>query len=111
MNLPDIQAALRDSHNDCWLFYDHHHRDAIAYSVLGLPQKMMVTRRWSASLRDTVAALRVSGDPLSGPLDTFLSEPDVAKRLPILHGIIETVCSTKLVGGGREGKPNLQGFM
>jgi Xaa-Pro aminopeptidase len=46
MNLPAIQAALRDSHNDCWLFYDHHHRDPIAYSVLGLPEKMMVTRRW-----------------------------------------------------------------
>ena len=46
MNLPELQAALRDSHNDCWLFYDHHHRDPIAYSVLGLPQKMMVTRRW-----------------------------------------------------------------
>ncbi len=46
MNLSAIQAALRDSHNDCWLFYDHHHRDPIAYSVLGLPEKMMVTRRW-----------------------------------------------------------------
>ena len=46
MNLSELQAALRDSHNDCWLFYDHHHRDAIAYSVLGLPQKTMVTRRW-----------------------------------------------------------------
>src|SRR5271169_1502342 len=46
MNLPELQAALRDSHNDCWLFYDHHHRDPIAYSVLGLPEKMLVTRRW-----------------------------------------------------------------
>ena len=46
MNLPEIQAALRDSHNDCWLFYDHHHRDPIAYSVLGLSPEMMVTRRW-----------------------------------------------------------------
>ena len=46
MNLPAIQAALRDSHNDCWLFYDHHHRDPIAYHLLGLPEKMMVTRRW-----------------------------------------------------------------
>ena len=46
MNLPELQAALRDSHNDCWLFYDHHHRDPIAYSVLGLPERMMVTRRW-----------------------------------------------------------------
>src|SRR5271167_2454838 len=46
MNLSAIQAALRDSHNDCWLFYDHHHRDPIAYHILGLPEKMMVTRRW-----------------------------------------------------------------
>ncbi len=46
MNLSALQAALRDSHNDCWLFYDHHHRDPIAYHILGLPEKMMVTRRW-----------------------------------------------------------------
>jgi len=46
MNLPAIQAALRETHNDCWLFYDHHHRDPIAYHLLGLPEKMMVTRRW-----------------------------------------------------------------
>jgi Xaa-Pro dipeptidase len=46
MNLSALQAALRDSHNDCWLFYDHHHRDPIAYHLLGLPEKMMVTRRW-----------------------------------------------------------------
>ena len=46
MNLSAIQSALRESHNDCWLFYDHHHRDPIAYHLLGLPEKMMVTRRW-----------------------------------------------------------------
>ena len=46
MNLSAIQAALRDSQDDCWLFYDHHHRDPIAYHLLGLPEKMMVTRRW-----------------------------------------------------------------
>ena len=37
MNLQEIQAALRDGGHDCWLFYDHHHRDPIAYRVLGLP--------------------------------------------------------------------------
>jgi len=46
MNLPAIQAALRERHLDAWLFYDHHHRDPIAYRVLGLPASMMVTRRW-----------------------------------------------------------------
>jgi Xaa-Pro dipeptidase len=46
MDLPAIQAALRESESDGWLFYDHHHRDPIAYRVLGLPEGMMVTRRW-----------------------------------------------------------------
>jgi len=46
MNLPAIQAALRERNIDAWLFYDHHHRDPIAYRVLGLPGSMMVTRRW-----------------------------------------------------------------
>jgi Xaa-Pro dipeptidase len=46
MNLPAIQAALRDHQIDAWLFYDHHRRDPIAYRVLGLPDMLMVTRRW-----------------------------------------------------------------
>jgi len=46
MNLPAIQSALRERNIDAWLFYDHHHRDPIAYRVLGLPTNMMVTRRW-----------------------------------------------------------------
>lgn len=46
MNLPAIQAALRERNIDAWLFYDHHHRDPIAYRVLGLPSSLMVTRRW-----------------------------------------------------------------
>jgi len=46
MNLETIQSALRDANIDAWLFYDHHHRDPIAYRVLGLTPNMMVTRRW-----------------------------------------------------------------
>jgi Xaa-Pro aminopeptidase len=46
MNLSDIQAALHDEGMDAWLFYDHHHRDPIAYRVLGLPESLMATRRW-----------------------------------------------------------------
>ncbi|HUK26378.1 MAG TPA: Xaa-Pro peptidase family protein [Terriglobales bacterium] len=46
MDLPAIQAALRERNLDGWLFYDHHHRDPIAYRVLGLPASLMVTRRW-----------------------------------------------------------------
>jgi len=46
MDLPAIQSALRERNIDAWLFYDHHRRDAIAYRVLGLPESLMVTRRW-----------------------------------------------------------------
>ena len=46
MNLAAIQSALRERKLDAWLFYDHHHRDPIAYRVLGLSEKLMVTRRW-----------------------------------------------------------------
>ncbi len=46
MDLSAIQAALRERNIDAWLFYDHHHRDPIAYRVLGLPAGTMVTRRW-----------------------------------------------------------------
>jgi hypothetical protein len=46
MNLAAIQSALRERNLDAWLFCDHHHRDSIAYHVLGLPEKLMVTRRW-----------------------------------------------------------------
>ena len=46
MQLEAIQAALRAASLDGWLFYDHHHRDPISYRVLGLPEGLMVTRRW-----------------------------------------------------------------
>src|SRR5215471_15913653 len=46
MDLKAIQSALLERSLDAWLFYDHHHRDPIAYKVLGLPGSLMVTRRW-----------------------------------------------------------------
>jgi Xaa-Pro dipeptidase len=47
--MPDIkaiQAELRASKIDGWLFYDHHHRDPIAGRILGLGGNGMATRRW-----------------------------------------------------------------
>jgi Xaa-Pro dipeptidase len=46
MDITAIQSALRDARLDAWLFYDHHHRDPLAYSILGLDPHMHVTRRW-----------------------------------------------------------------
>jgi len=39
-----IQNRLTDV--DGWLFFDHHHRDPIAYRVLDLDSDATVTRRW-----------------------------------------------------------------
>jgi len=47
--MPDIraiQAELRASKLDGWLFCDHHHRDPIAARILGLDAHAMATRRW-----------------------------------------------------------------
>jgi Xaa-Pro aminopeptidase len=46
MVLSAIQAALDQYNFDCWLFYDHHHRDPISYKVLGLAETLLVSRRW-----------------------------------------------------------------
>ncbi|HEX4576657.1 MAG TPA: M24 family metallopeptidase [Edaphobacter sp.] len=45
-DLEAIQQALRENKVDGWLFYDHHHRDPLAYSILGLDPNAFVTRRW-----------------------------------------------------------------
>ncbi|HTZ57592.1 MAG TPA: Xaa-Pro peptidase family protein [Acidobacteriaceae bacterium] len=46
MDLAKIQTALREQQVDGWLFYDHHHRDPIAYRILGLDESSHVSRRW-----------------------------------------------------------------
>jgi Xaa-Pro aminopeptidase len=45
MELGLIQSTLRENGFDGWLFYDHHHRDPIAYRVLKI-NPPMCTRRW-----------------------------------------------------------------
>ena len=45
VDLPAIQAELRNEGVDGWLLFDHHLRDPIAYRVLGIPGGH-VSRRW-----------------------------------------------------------------
>jgi len=44
--IEEIQAELCARSIDGWLFCDNHHRDASAYRILGLPESLMVSRRW-----------------------------------------------------------------
>ena len=46
MNLTAIQQAIRGEGLDGWLFFDHHRRDPLAYSVLGFEIHGIISRRW-----------------------------------------------------------------
>jgi Xaa-Pro aminopeptidase len=117
MNLAAIQAALREHKLDGWLFYDHHRRDPIAYRVLGLPDSLMVTRRWfylipaegepsklvhriEAGHLDTLPGSKrlYSGwQELSGGLETLL-EP--VRNVAMQYSPNNTVFTISLVDGG-----------
>jgi Xaa-Pro aminopeptidase len=46
MDLAAIQQSLSEAGVDGWLFYDFHHRDPMAYHILGLDPDSMTSRRW-----------------------------------------------------------------
>ena len=71
MNLAAIQTALRERNIDAWLFYDHHHRDPIAYRVLGLPPGLMVTRRWFYLIPAEGSPVKLVHKIEAGHLDTL----------------------------------------
>jgi Xaa-Pro dipeptidase len=77
MDLSAIQHALRERNIDAWLFYDHHHRDPIAYRVLGLPDGLMVTRRWYYLIPAKGEPTKLVHKIESGHLDTL---PGVKKQ-------------------------------
>lgn len=46
MNLPALQAALKQRGIDAWLLYDFRHMNPIANRVAGIPADRHTTRRW-----------------------------------------------------------------
>jgi Xaa-Pro dipeptidase len=91
MNLQAIQAALREHRLDGWLFYDHHHRDPIAYRILGLDENSFVSRRWyyfipsEGEPRKLVHRIE-SGklDSLPGTRDEYSSWQELEQKLEAL---------------------------
>ena len=68
----EIQSALREIGLDGWLFFDHHHRDPLAYRVLRFEAAQMPTRRW-------YYLIPAEGEP-SGLVHNI--EPNVLSALP-----------------------------
>ena len=71
MDLNAIQTALRERKFDCWLFYDHHHRDPISYKVLGLSDHLFVTRRWFYLIPSQGEPMKLVHRIEAGHLDTL----------------------------------------
>ncbi len=85
-NLKEIQTALRDRGIDGWLLTDFHHRDLMAYRILGLPVKF-TSRRWFYFI------------PAVGEPRGLVSKVE-SKKLDSLPGKIERYLSWKELHSG-----------
>ncbi len=94
MNLSAIQSALRDRNIDAWLFYDHHHRDPIAYRVLGLSPDLMVTRRWFYLVPAQGEPTKLVHKIESGHLDTLPGRKLQYAAWQELFGQVKTMLSS-----------------
>lgn len=96
--IQQIQIALREAKIDSWLFYDHHHRDPIAYRILGLDEESFVSRRWFCLVpaygtpRKLVHRIE-SGklDSLPGPKREYSSWQELEAGLAAMLGGANTV--------------------
>ncbi len=96
MNLDAMQAALREAGVDGWLFYDHHHRDPIAGRILGLDEKIHVTRRWYYFVPAAGEPHRLVHRIEQGRLDALPGGKAVYSSWQELHAGLE-----KMLGGAR----------
>ncbi len=93
MDLAAIQEALRNAGVDGWLFCDFHHRDLMAYRILGLDTSGMTTRRWFYFVPASGEPLKLSHrveprklDPLPGRQEYFLGWRELHERLRTILG-------------------------
>lgn len=91
MLIEQIQQSLRDNGLDGWLFFDHHHRDPLAYRILGIPDSVGATRRWyyliptSGEPRKLVHRIESGAlDSLPGITGTYASWTEQQNRLKAL---------------------------
>lgn len=98
MNLDAIQTALQDARLDGWLFYDHHHRDPLAYRILGLSDSLHITRRWFYFVPASGQPKKLVHRIEQGRLDTLPGEKSVYSTWQEMESHLETMLagSTRL---------------
>jgi Xaa-Pro aminopeptidase len=85
MNLKAIQEALREMNLDGWLFCDHHHRDAMAYRILGLDMRGITSRRWFYFVPAEGAPRKLAHKVEPRKLDSLPGEPGLFLSWSELH--------------------------
>src|SRR5512135_1920586 len=93
MDLSEIQAAIKERNGDGWLFCDIHHRDKLAYRILGLDSDKLTTRRWyyyipAAGEPQKLVSRVESGrlDDLPGDKATYLGWQEMHAKLGQMLG-------------------------
>lgn len=88
MDLAAIQGALRRSGFDGWLFFDFHHRDLMAYRILGLDATGFTSRRWFYWIPAQGEPVKLSHrveprklDPLPGRQEFYLPWTELHEKL------------------------------
>jgi Xaa-Pro aminopeptidase len=98
MDLTALQTALNEHKLDGWLFYDHHHRDPIAYRILGLDPNSFVSRRWfyfvpavgePQKLVHRIEAGKL--DAIPGSKQEYSSWQELESKLAAMMGTAQTV--------------------
>jgi Xaa-Pro dipeptidase len=96
-DLKAIQAELRASKIDGWLFYDHHHRDPIAAHVLGLSENGLSSRRWFYFIPAKGEPRKLVHRIEQGALDSLAGKKLVYSGWEELHKSLK-----KLLSGGKK---------
>jgi len=94
MRLEEIQQALHDAGLGGWLFFDFHHRDPMAYNILGLDIGKQTSRRWFYLIPAEGEPIKLSHrveptrlDPLPGKQEWYLAWTELHSQLKkILEG-------------------------
>jgi Xaa-Pro dipeptidase len=90
-DLAAIEHALRENKIDGWLFYDHHHRDPLAYSILDLDPNAHITRRWFYLIPAQGEPKKLVHRIEAGRLDTLPGTKSVYSSWQELESQLETL--------------------
>ncbi|MCK4716654.1 MAG: aminopeptidase P family protein, partial [Candidatus Marinimicrobia bacterium] len=108
MNLDRIQQAIAEQGIDGWLFYDFHHRDAMAYHILGLDFTKFTTRRWFYYIPAKGEPVKIVSAVETKKLDLLPGEKIVYRAWEELHkDLRDTLINAKQVAMQYSPKNNI----